>query len=62
MQADGTRQTRLTRHPADDYGPIWSPDGRQIAFVSNRSGKDQIWVMVSRAPRDIASVSFQSTA
>jgi Tol biopolymer transport system component len=24
---------RLTEHKANDWGPVWSPDGRQIAFV-----------------------------
>lgn len=26
----------LTTHPADDYSPIWSPDGKRICFVSTR--------------------------
>jgi serine/threonine protein kinase/Tol biopolymer transport system component len=29
----GTKPLRLTEHPANDVGPVWSPDGRQIAFV-----------------------------
>jgi Tol biopolymer transport system component len=29
----GTRPLRLTEHPADEFGPVWSPDGRQVAFV-----------------------------
>jgi Tol biopolymer transport system component len=29
----GTKPLRLTEHPASDWMPAWSPDGRQIAFV-----------------------------
>lgn len=35
---------RLTTHPAADFAPVWSPAGRQIAFVSNRSGEQEIWI------------------
>jgi TolB protein len=43
---DGTQATptRLTNQPAADFSPAWSPGGRQIAFVSNRSGENEIWV------------------
>ena len=35
---------RLTNHPAADTSPAWSPNGRQIAFVSDRSGDEEIWL------------------
>jgi len=28
-----------------DLGPQWSPDGRQLAFLSNRDGENQIYLM-----------------
>ena len=45
MNADGTNLINLTKHPAKDYGPHWSPDGRQIAFTSNREGNTEVYVM-----------------
>jgi Tol biopolymer transport system component len=30
---------RLTSHPSEDFGAVWSPDGRQLAFTSARDGK-----------------------
>lgn len=36
MNADGTGSRRLTNNPARDVSPAWSPDGRKIAFMSDR--------------------------
>ncbi len=48
MDADGKNQRRLTNHPAIDFSPSWSPDGKQIAFSSYRNGGNiQIFVMDS---------------
>ena len=38
----------VTSHPAHDINPIFSPDGRQIAFSSNRHGSYDIFVVGAR--------------
>jgi Tol biopolymer transport system component len=39
----GTPLRRLTDDAAQDIVPRWSPDGQWIAFLSDRSGKYEIW-------------------
>ncbi len=41
----GADLSQLTDHPADDISPVWSPDGRRIAFTSNRSGNNEIYII-----------------
>ncbi len=45
MNADGSGQSRLTYNDVDDFSPAWSPDGRRIAFFSERDGNPEIYVM-----------------
>ena len=40
---DGSHATRLTIHEAYDQRPVWSPDGREIAFSSDRFGHNDIF-------------------
>ncbi len=42
MDADGRNRERLEDHAS---GPSWSPDGKQIAFVSSRDGPSEIYVL-----------------
>ena len=41
----GGRAMRLTAHSAHDSRPVWSPDGQQLAFSSDRHGSPDVYVM-----------------
>ncbi|MDX6695834.1 MAG: eukaryotic-like serine/threonine-protein kinase [Blastocatellia bacterium] len=44
--ADGSNQKQLTINANSNFGPVASPDGRYIAFISNRAGAGyNIWRM-----------------
>jgi Tol biopolymer transport system component/imidazolonepropionase-like amidohydrolase len=40
----GGKATRIVGGNSMDVHPTFSPDGRRIAFISDRSGSDQLWV------------------
>ncbi len=43
--ADGQSRRRLTTAGTSNTGPVWSPDGRTLAFVSNRAYGTQAWLL-----------------
>lgn len=45
QKVDGTAVVQLTSEAADDASPVFSPDGKQIAFASTRAGNWQIFTM-----------------
>lgn len=47
MNPDGTIEVNLTKHPANDVFPSWSPDGTQILFASDRHqpGNLDVYIM-----------------
>ena len=57
MDADGNNLRRLTNHPAGEHSPTGSPDGRKIAFMSNRDGNWEIYIMDANGknPRNLTN-------
>ena len=45
VPSNGGMATLLTTSEAYEQSPVWSPDGRQIAFASNRHGNMDVFVM-----------------
>ena len=45
MDSDGSNDVLLTDTANDETSPLWIKNGSKIAFISNASGKNQIWEM-----------------
>jgi dipeptidyl aminopeptidase/acylaminoacyl peptidase len=45
MKSDGSDLRQATAGEAIDSGPFFSPDGKTLGFISNRSGSEQIYLM-----------------
>jgi dipeptidyl aminopeptidase/acylaminoacyl peptidase len=63
VPVSGGEPRQITRHPASDSGPRWSPDGRRIAFVSARNGEPQVFLLdlAGGEPRQATSFVGGST-
>lgn len=47
LDAGGGKAVPLTRGLAFDSQPAWSPDGARVAFLSDRSGAENLWTMAA---------------
>ncbi len=60
---------QLTRGKHSEYSPRWSPDGKKIAFLSDRDGKPQVYVLnihggepekITTMPRGVADFRWRN--
>lgn len=48
IDADGKNDRRLTFASGADFRPRWSPDGTRLAFLSDRGGRNAIYLLDPR--------------
>lgn len=54
------RLEQLTRNTGSDYGAVWSPDGARLAFVSDRDGNEEVYVL-ELADRSVRQLTRTAT-
>jgi tricorn protease len=57
----GTEAQLLVSHPATEGRPIYSPDGTRLAFVSNRSGERNLYLL-DLATSSIHRITFDDSS
>lgn len=59
----GGAPRQLTREGTDNERPRWSPDSRQIYFISTRGGSSQVWAMDADGthPRSITRLATEAS-
>lgn len=54
MRSDGSKKVRLTNAPGYDGGPFFSPEGKRVAYRSDRKGNNLLQVYVADLVFDAA--------
>jgi eukaryotic-like serine/threonine-protein kinase len=62
-QINSDRETQITFDKCHDGSPVWSPDGKRIAFVSDRANQIGVWVipLSDGAPEPIIKLAERET-
>ena len=50
VDADSGEANAVKRGPHSEFGPVWSPDGERIAFVTDASGSRDVNVILAEEP------------
>ncbi len=56
LATDGSSESVVVEHPANDYGMSWSSDGSKILFVSDRTGGRSLWAAPVKDGKPAGSV------
>lgn len=60
--AEGGEAKQWTFGEFRNHSPRWSPDGTKLAFVSNRSGKNQVYILDASGGEARQATSFKNGA
>lgn len=62
LPSDGGPAVQITHDGSMNERPRWSPDSKQIAFISNRSSASQVWLMNADGtqPKQITTLSTEA--
>ncbi|HEV2761850.1 MAG TPA: hypothetical protein VGV38_02555, partial [Pyrinomonadaceae bacterium] len=60
VPASGGQAQLLVSHPATEYRPVYSPDGRRLAFTSSRTGNGDVYVLTLDTG-DLRRVTFDDS-
>ena len=61
VASSGGTAVALTSHEAHDFMPVWSHDGKQIAFASDRYGNFDIYTIPAEGG-EVKRLTYYSTA
>src|SRR5690348_5519957 len=61
VTADGGEARLLIAHPANESRPLYSPDGRYLAFTSTRTGNGDVYVL-TLATGDLNRLTWDDAA
>ncbi len=64
VSSEGGKAFRLTDNKAYDREPIWSPDGKWIAFTSNREGNNDVYIVSAKGgdPKELTYYTGEDLA
>lgn len=51
VDSEGGQASQITSNRSYDYSPIWSPDGKSVAFASDRYGNFDIYIISAEGGR-----------
>ena len=56
LAADGSSESEIVKTSGINRDPVWTPDGKHVLFISDRSGKLDLWSVEVQNGREVGAV------